>query len=64
MWPVGGMGDVLLGVEKGRGKQFVVSRYLGMSRNGWDLKGVLFFVAVEARVFNGVGCAVRELKGG
>ena len=42
----------------------MASRQLGANRNGWALKGVLFFVAVEARVFDGVGGAVRELECG
>ena len=29
MWPGGGVEDVLLGVAKGGGKQFVVPRYFG-----------------------------------
>ena len=49
----GGVEDVLLGVEKGRGKQFVVPRQLGADRNGCVLKGVLLFVAAETRGFDG-----------
>ena len=60
MWLRGGPEDVLLGVEKGGGKQFVASRQMGANRSGWALKGVLFFVAVEARVSDGVGSAIRE----
>ena len=60
----GGVEDVLLGVEKGGGKQFVAPRQLGADRNDWALKGVLLFVAVGARVFDGVGGAVRKLACG
>ena len=58
VWPGGGVEDVLLGVETGRGKQLVVPRQLGADRNDWVLKGVLFFVAAEIGVFDGVGGAV------
>ena len=64
MWPAGGVEDVLLGVGKRGGKQFVVPRQLGADRNGWVLKGVLFFVAAETGVFDGVGGAVRKLECG
>ena len=65
MWPGGGgVEDLLLGVEKGGGKQFVAPRRLGADRNGWVLKGVLFLVAAEAGVFDGVGGAVRKLECG
>ena len=43
MWPGGGrVEDVLLGVEKGGGKQFVAPRQSGADRNYWALKGVIF----------------------
>ena len=58
MWPGGGVGDVLFGLEKEGSEQFVAPRQLGADRNGWALKGVLFLVAVEAGVFDGVGGAV------
>ena len=64
MWSGGRVRDALLGVDKGGHKHFMASSYLGANRNGWDLKGVLFFVAVEARVFDVVGGAVRELESG
>ena len=60
----GGVGDVLLGVGNGGGKQFVASRQSGANRNGWALKSVLFLDAVEARVLDGMGGAVQELECG
>ena len=60
VWPEGGVEDVLLGVEKGEGEQFVVPRQLGADRNDWVLKGVLFFVAAETGVSDGVGGAVQK----
>ena len=60
----GGVEDVLLGVEKGGGKQFVVPCQLGPDKNDWVLKGVLFFVAAETGVFDGVGGAVRKRECG
>ena len=64
MWPGVGVEDVLFGVEKGGGKQFVVPRQLGADINGSVSKGLLFFVAAETGVFDGVGGAVRKLKCG
>ena len=58
----GGVEDVLLGAEKGRGKQLVVPRQFGADRKGWVSKGVLFFVAAETGVFDGLGGAVRKLE--
>ena len=49
-------------MEQGGGKQFVAPRQLGADRNGSVLKGVLFLVAAETGVFDGVGGAVRKLE--
>ena len=65
VWPGGGgVEDVLLGVEKGGVRSSWCPASLGADRKGRVFKGVLFFVAAETGVFDGVGAAVRKLECG